>query len=67
MTSELAGKFRSKSDFLYYCSNQVSEYHVIPSLIVIVQLQLYLPPDSFINKDYMKQIFEDKKGFLEYG
>ena len=39
MTQELIGKFRSKSDFVKYFSES---------------LQLYLPPDKMVNKDFIK-------------
>ena len=65
MTNELAGKFKSKADFLCYCRNQVSNSSTYGTTNSIVQLQLYLPPDSAVNKDYMKLVFMDKKGFLE--
>ena len=36
--------------------------------IILIELtvisNLYLPPDAFINKDYLKLVFEDKKGFI---
>ena len=44
MTSELIGKFRSKKDFLKYFSEN---------------LQLYVPPEKMINKDFLKQVFSD--------
>ena len=46
MTQELIGKFRSKSDFIKYFSES---------------LQLYLPPDKMVNKDFIKQVRADKK------
>lgn len=47
MTSELVGKFRSKSDFLKFFKES---------------MQLYVPPEKYINKDFLKQVLaEDKK------
>ena len=46
MTSELAGKFRSKQDFLRFFKDH---------------LQLYVPPEVYINKDFLKQVFRGDK------
>ena len=50
MTSELIGKFRSKRDFIKYFSES---------------LQLYVPPEKMINKDFIKQVLSEEKQFLE--
>ena len=39
MTHELIGKFRSKADFLKFFKEN---------------LQLYVPPQAYINKDFLK-------------
>ena len=39
MTQELIGKFRAKSDFMKYFSES---------------LQLYVPPNKMVNKDFIK-------------
>ena len=44
MTHELIGKFRSKSDFIRYFSEN---------------LQLYLPPEKMVNKDFIKQVLTE--------
>ena len=41
MTSELVGKFRSKADFMKYFREN---------------LQLYVPPEVYINKDFLKKV-----------
>ena len=46
MTHELIGKFRSKSDFVKYFSES---------------LQLYVPPNKMLNKDFIKQVLTEKK------
>ena len=43
MTSELVGKFRSKADFIKYFREN---------------LQLYVPPEVYINKDFLKQVLQ---------
>ena len=50
MVAELIGKFRSKRDFLKYFSEN---------------LQLYVPPEKMINKDFIKKIFKEEKRLLE--
>ena len=50
MTSELVGKFRSKADFIKYFREN---------------LQLYVPPEVYINKDFLKQVLQGLKKLLE--
>ena len=50
MTQDLIGKFRSKRDFLKYFSEN---------------LQLYVPPEKMINKDFIKQVLRDEKQLLD--
>ena len=49
MTSELVGKFRSKSDFLKFFKES---------------MQLYVPPEKYINKDFLKQVLAEEKKLL---
>ena len=49
MTSELVGKFRSKTDFIKYFSES---------------LQLYVPPNKMVNKDFIKQVLTENKKLL---
>ena len=49
MTQELIGKFRSKSDIIKYFSEG---------------LQLYVPPDKMVNKDFLKQVLTEEKRLL---
>ena len=49
MTSELTGKFRAKTDFIKYFSEV---------------LQLYVPPDKMINKDFIKMVLTEQKSML---
>ena len=46
MTHELIGKYRSKADFLKFFKEN---------------LQLYVPPQVYINKDFLKQVFKEEK------
>ena len=50
MIAELIGKFRSKRDFIKYFSEN---------------LQLYMPPENMINKDFIKRVLQDEKRLLE--
>ena len=50
MINELMGKFRSKRDFVKYFSEN---------------LQLYMPPEKMINKDFFKQVLREEKRLLE--
>ena len=52
MTSELIGKFRSKADFLKFFKEC---------------LQLYTPPEQYINKDFLKQVLAEDKSLMELG
>ena len=49
VTSDLIGKFRSKKDFIKYFTEN---------------LQLYVPPEKMMNKDFLKQVFADDKKLL---
>ena len=50
VASDLIGKFRSKKDFIKYFTEN---------------LQLYVPPEKMINKDFLKQVFSEEKKLLE--
>ena len=50
MTQELLARFRSKEDFISYMTNQ---------------LQLYVPPEKMLNRDFMKQLLAEAKKLLE--
>ena len=50
ITSDLIGKFRSKKDFIKYFTEN---------------LQLYVPPEKMMNKDFLKQVFADDKKLFE--
>ena len=50
MAQELLARFRSKEDFISYMSNQ---------------LQLYVPPEKMLNRDFMKQLLVEDKKLLE--
>ena len=49
MPSELIGKFRSKQDFIKYFKES---------------LQLYVPPEKMINKDFIKMVLREGKSML---
>jgi len=49
MTQQLMGKFRSKSDFMKYFSEL---------------LQLYVPPEKMVNKDFIKMVLTEQKAML---
>jgi squalene cyclase len=50
MASELLARFQSKEDFISYMTNQ---------------LQLYVPPEKMLNRDFMKQLLAEDKKLLE--
>ena len=50
MTQDLLARFQSKADFVSYMTNQ---------------LQLYVPPEKMLNKDFMKQLLTEAKRLLD--
>ena len=50
MTQDLLARFRSKDDFISYMTNQ---------------LQLYVPPEKMLNRDFIKQLLTEEKKLLE--
>ena len=50
MTQDLLSRFRSKEDFISYFRNQ---------------LQLYVPPEKMLNRDFMRQLLKEKKKLLD--
>ena len=50
MPQELLARFRSKEDFISYFQHQ---------------LQLYVPPEKMVNKDFLRQVFLEEKRLLE--
>ena len=50
MTQDLLARFQSKTDFISYMTNQ---------------LQLYVPPEKMLNRDFMKQLLVEAKKLLE--
>ena len=60
MTSELIGKFRSKSDFIKYFSENRKNFPLLKYFLV----QLYVPPTNMINKDFLKKILKEEKKLL---
>ena len=50
MPQELLARFRSKEDFISYFQHQ---------------LQLYVPPEKMVNKDFLRQVFLEEKKLLE--
>ena len=63
MTSELAGKFSAKSDFIKFFKEQRKCDDLMLTCLSIVQL--YLPPEHMMNKDFLKEVFEGNKRLLE--
>lgn len=56
MTHELIGKFRSKSDFIKY----FSENRTYPSFLTkFCAVQLYVPPAKMVNKDFIKLVLTE--------
>ena len=63
MTQEFIGKFRSKSDFIKYFAE--SRKQTSSSLNYLCAVQLYVPPEKMINKDFLKQVLADEKKLLQ--
>jgi len=63
MTQELAGKFSAKSDFIKFFKEQRKCSFLTLTFLSIVQL--YLPPEHMMNKDFLKEVFEGNKRLLE--
>ena len=55
-------KFRAKSDFVKYFSESRKSSRGLPSPYVV---QLYLPPNIMINKDFLKAVLADQKQLLK--
>ena len=59
---EIVSRFRSKADFKTYLG-EVSKYptqYLTPALV-----QYYLPPDPMLNKNFLRDIFQDKKKLMK--
>ena len=50
MAQELLARFQSKEDFISYFKHQ---------------LQLYVPPEKMVNRDFMKQLLIEEKKLFE--
>ncbi len=62
MPHELYGRFSSKADFIrYFRDNRKSATH---TLIVLCAVQLYLPPEYMLNKDFLKAVLTEQKALL---
>ena len=62
MPHELFGRFSSKADFIrYFRDNSKSQVYTI---ICFCAVQLYLPPEYMLNKDFLKEVFAEQKGLL---
>ena len=63
MPQELFGRFSSKADFMRYfkeTSKCIKRIRITPCLV-----QLYVPPEYMINKDFLKEVFAEEKDLLE--
>ena len=61
LPSEIANRFRSKSDFLKYFKEQ-SKWAIFCVSVLLVQL--YTPPELMVNKDFLRQILSGDKELL---
>jgi hypothetical protein len=55
---QIMHRFRAKSDFIKYFSES-RKLRKLWSLISVVQL--YLPPNNMVNKDFLKAVLADEK------
>lgn len=53
----LEGRFRSKADFYYYLRYEGKQFSWLTPVIV----QRYLPPVELVSKDFLRDVFRDKK------
>ena len=60
-TSEFAGKFESKADLIKYFKEQ-RKYPLI--VTTFCPVQLYVPDDTMINKDFLKQVLTEEKELI---
>ena len=63
MPQELFGRFSSKADFIRYfkeTSKQTQSFYDHTCSV-----QLYVPPEYMINKDFLKEVFAEEKALLE--
>ena len=61
-TSEFIGKFQCKTDFIKYFGEQ--RKLLLLSLIISI-VQLYLPPATMMNKDFLRDVLSDQKQLME--
>ena len=59
---EIVNRFRSKADFKTYLG-EVSKSPPRPDPLPTVQL--YLPPDTMLNKDFLRDVLQDKKKLMK--
>jgi hypothetical protein len=60
-TSEFSGKFDCKQDFMKYFKEQCKD---LTNLTNGRAVQLYLPSDIMVNKDFLKQVLAEEKELL---
>ena len=62
MPHELYGRFSSKADFIRYFRDNRKCCRL--TFIVLCAVQLYLPPEYMLNKDFLKAVLTDNKSLL---
>ena len=62
MPHELFGRFSSKSDFIRYFRDNCK---CTTTTSLSCAVQLYLPPEYMMNKDFLKEVFKEDKQLLQ--
>ena len=63
MPHELYGRFSSKADFIRYFRDNSKSATL--AHIVVCAVQLYLPPEYMLNKDFLKAVLTEQKSLLQ--
>jgi hypothetical protein len=64
MTQQLLGKFRSKQDFFKYFSENRKANSLRDNPSILRPVQLYVPPEKMVNKDFLKLVLAEEKKLL---
>ena len=62
MPQELFGRFSSKADFIRYFRDNCK--YTTYTMFITCSVQLYLPPEYMMNKDFLKEVLTEDKALL---
>ena len=63
LASDLAGRFKSKQDFFVYLDKHRKFLQL--SFLTPTLVQYYMPDESSVNKDFLKDVLINKKQLLK--